>query len=132
MAYAVHTMMSLSGSGSPSSKPQPAAVGTTGSPAAPAPAATATPALPVAPTLAGAVPTDTTATSAASTGSMQLVDAVRAPAGVGQLQSFSLFESKDPFNASGHGSTATVAKPSSGVSLSSSGGCGSTRRQSPV
>jgi len=131
MAYAVHTMMSLSGSSSPSSKPQPAAVGTTGSPAAPAPAATATPALPVAPTLGGAVPTDTTTTSAASTGSTQLVDAVRAPAGVGQLQSFSLFESKDPFNASGPGSTATVTKPSSGGSSSSSGGGGSTSSKPP-
>ena len=131
MAYAVHTMMSLSGSGSPSSKPQPAAVGTTGSPAAPAPAPTATPALPVAPTLGGAVPTDTTTTSAASTGSTQLVDAVRAPAGVGQLQSFSLFESKDPFNASGPGSTATVTKPSSGGSSSSSGGGGSTSSKPP-
>ena len=51
------------------------------------------------------VPTDSTA--AAPNGSSQLVDAVPTSAGTGQLQSFSLFESKDPFNAGGPGSTST-------------------------
>ena len=40
--------------------------------------------------------------------STQLVNAVQPSAGAGQLQSFSLFESKDPFNASGPSSPATV------------------------
>jgi len=106
-AYAVHTMMSLNSGGSSSSKPQVAAVSTTGStPAAP----TATTPLPAAPTLSGPLPTNTTA--ATPNGSSQLVDAVPTSAGTGQLQSFSLFESKDPFNAGGPSSTATGTKSS--------------------
>jgi hypothetical protein len=119
-AYAVHTMMSLNKS-SASSKPQVAAVDTTAGSATPAPAPTT--ALPAAPTLSGALPTATTATG--STGSSQLIDAVHAPAGAGQLQSFSLFESKDPFNAGGPGA-ATGTKPSS-----SSGGTGSSTSKPP-
>jgi hypothetical protein len=110
-AYAVHTMMSLNGGGSASSKPQVAAVSTTGS--TPAPAPTATTPLPAAPTLSGGFPTSTTA--AAPNGSSQLVDAVPTSAGTGQLQSFSLFESKDPFNAGGPGSTSTGSKTSTGT-----------------
>lgn len=104
-AYAVHTMMSLKSGGSASAKPQVAVV-TTGSTPVAAPVAT-TP-LPAAPTLSGGLPTDTTA--AAPSGSSQLVDAVPTSAGTGQLQSFSLFESKDPFNAGGPGSTSTGTK----------------------
>jgi hypothetical protein len=111
-AYAVHTMMSLNSSGGASSKPQVADTSATGSTPVAAPAAT-TP-LPAAPTLSGgALPTDTTA--AAPNGSSQLVDAVPTSAGTGQLQSFSLFESKDPFNAGGPGSTSpSVTKSSTG------------------
>lgn len=102
LAYAVHTMMSLNkGSGS---KPEAApAVTTTGTPT---PAPSATP-LPTAPTLSGVTPSGTS-TTPSSSGSIsgQLVSAVQAPANVGQLQSFSLFESKDPFHAGGPGSTA--------------------------
>jgi hypothetical protein len=116
-AYAVHTMMSLNSGGSPSSKPQVADTSTTGATPVAAPAAT-TP-LPAAPTLSGgAVPTDPTA--AAPNGSSQLVDAVPTSAGTGQLQSFSLFESKDPFNAGGPGSTSTGTKSSTGKKPSTS------------
>ena len=110
-AYAVHTMMSLNSGGSASSKPQVAAVSTTGS--TPAPAPTVTTPLPAAPTLSGGLPTSTTA--AVPNGSSQLVDAVPTSAGTGQLQSFSLFESKDPFNAGGPGSTSTGSKTSTGT-----------------
>jgi hypothetical protein len=107
-AYAVHTMMSLNSGGGASSKPQVAAP-TTGSTPTPAPATT-TP-LPAAPTLSGALPTNTTA--AAPNGSSQLVNAVPTSAGTGQLQSFSLFESKDPFNAGGPSAASTGTKSSS-------------------
>jgi hypothetical protein len=106
-AYAVHTMMGLNSGGSASAKPQ-VATGVT-----PAPVATATTPLPAAPTLGGgALPTTTTA--AAPNGSSQLVDAVPTSAGTGQLQTFSLFESKDPFNAGGPGSTSTGTKSPTG------------------
>jgi hypothetical protein len=118
-AYAVHTMMSLNKSGG--AKPAVAAVGaTTTAAVTPAP----TTVLPAAPTLGGALPTGTTATP--STGSTQLIDSVQAPVDTGQLQSFSLFESKDPFNAGGPGSAGTAgAQPSSG------GGSGSTTSKPP-
>ena len=118
-AYAVHTMMSLNKSGG--AKPEVAAVDTTGTTTTPATAPTA--ALPAAPTLGGALPTDTTTTP--STGSTQLIDSVQAPVDTGQLQSFSLFESKDPFNAGGPGSSSTAAAPSSG------GSSGSTTSKPP-
>jgi hypothetical protein len=99
MAYAVHTMMSMN-KNSAASKPQVAA--DTSSTVTPAPAATPSTALPAAPTLGGAVTPTTSATGALST---NLVNAVQPPADSGQLQSFSLFESKDPFHSSGPGST---------------------------
>jgi hypothetical protein len=117
-AYAVHTMMSLKSSGGGA---KPVAADTTSSTVAPAPAATTPTVLPAAPTLSGALPTDTTAT-AGTAGSTQLIDSVQASAGTGQLKSFSLFESKDPFNAGGPGST-TGTK--SGGSSSSGSGSGS-------
>src|SRR5258708_6541165 len=98
-------MMSLNSGGGASAKPQ-VAVTTNGSTPVAAPAAT-TP-LPAAPTLSDALPTNPTA--ATPNGSAQLVDAVPTSAGTGQLQSFSLFESKDPFNAGGAGSTSTGTK----------------------
>jgi hypothetical protein len=116
-AYAVHTMMSLSSGGGAASKP--VAADTTGTPAAPVVAPSAATPLPVAPSLSGPLPTAAAATP--GTGSSQLVDAVKAPAGMGQLQSFSLFESKDPFNTGGPSSAATGTKSpgsSSGSSTS--------------
>jgi hypothetical protein len=105
LAYAVHTMMSLNKGGS-GAKPEPATATTVAS--SPTPTPTATPsALPAAPTLSGAAPVSATPTTTPTGGdvSSQLVTAVKAPAGAGQLQSFSLFESKDPFNAAGPGTT---------------------------
>jgi hypothetical protein len=115
--YAVKTMMGLN---SASSGSKPVAADTTGATAAPAPATTTPAALPAAPTLSAALPTDTTATP--STGSSQLIDSVQASAGAGQLKSFSLFESKDPFNAGGPSSAATGTKSggSSGGSTTTS------------
>ena len=118
-AYAVHTMMSLNKSGG--QKPEVAAAGAT---PATTPVSTTTVPLPAAPTLGGAAPTDTTATIP-STSSTQLIDSVKAPADTGQLQSFSLFESKDPFNAGGPGSSST------GTKGSSSGSGGSTTTKPP-
>ena len=107
MAFAVHTMMSLNKAPSASARPQAADPSAT-TVATTTPVAPATPTgLPAAPTLSGAgAPTSTTSTS-----STQLVAAVTPPADAGQLQSFSLFESKDPFHAKGPGSTS--ASPSS-------------------
>jgi hypothetical protein len=120
MAYAVHTMMSMNKSDA-SSKPQVAAT-TTGS--TPAPAAATPSALPAAPSL-GAVATP----SAAATGvqSTNLVNAVQPPADSGQLQSFSLFESKDPFHSSGPSSGSGGGTSSGG----SSGGGTSKPPKSP-
>ena len=117
--YAVHTMMGLNQSGG--AKPQVAAAGTTTAAVTPTPAPTS--ALPAAPTLGGALPTTTTTTP--TTGSTQLVDSVQAPAGAGQLQSFSLFESKDPFNAGGPSASST------GTKSSSSGGSGGSTKSKP-
>ncbi len=127
MAYAVHTMMGMSKGGA-GSKPQVAATTTPSSPTAPVAAPTPS-ALPSAPSLSGAVaPTGSTASGAVST---QLVNAVQPSAGAGQLQSFSLFESKDPFNASGPGSPAASASPSSSGGSSSSGSGSSKPPKTP-
>jgi hypothetical protein len=122
MGYAVKTMMSLNaGSGS-----QPVAAGTTptalptptpatGS-ATPSPAATPTPTSTAAPTLAGS-PTPAVAAPAGGTipGGANLVAAVKPAADAGQLQSFSLFETKDPFSTNGPKVKAAVPTgPSSG------------------
>jgi len=122
-AYAVHTMMALNKSGG--AKPQVAAAGATTTAATATPAPTG--ALPAAPTLGGALPT-TTATPGTA-GSTQLVDSVKAPADTGQLQSLSLFESKDPFNAGGPSSSSSSGGSSS--SSSSGGGTGSTKTKPP-
>jgi len=115
LGYAVHTMMSLNKSNA-ASKPQPAAAGATSTPT-PSATPTATPsALPAAPTLSGTGAPTATPTDSSATSSSPLISAVKAPANVGQLQSFSLFESKDPFNAAGPSST-----PSSGGGKSSGG-----------
>ena len=126
MAYAVHTMMSLNGGGSSSAKPQAAVE--TSAPAAPVPSGSATPtALPSAPSLSGAASSPSGATSSAL--STKLVNAVQAPPAAGQLQSFSLFESKDPFNAGGP--TATPGGGSGGGSSSGGGGGGGGTAKPP-
>jgi len=107
MAYAVNTMMGMNGGGSP-----PQAASTTATTPAATPAATPTAPSTAAPTLAGS-PTTTTA---APTDSSALVSVVTPPADPGQLESFSHFESKDPFSSQG---------PSAGASASSSGPSGS-------
>jgi hypothetical protein len=111
MAYAVHTMMAMGGS---SSANRPVAAdpnATTQASTTPAP----TPSVPPAAPSLGSVPTTTTTSL---TGSSQLVSAVPQSAGTGQLQSFSRFESKDPFHAGGPSTGTTATPPSS----SSSGG----------
>jgi hypothetical protein len=123
LAYAVHTMMSLNkGSGS---KPEAAPSVTT-------PSATPTPSTPVAatPTSSGVTPSATSTTSSGSI-SQQLVSAVQAPANVGQLQSFSLFESKDPFHAGGPSSATTGPKSSGGGSGSKGSGSSSKPPKAP-
>ena len=95
VAYAVNTMMGMSGGGA-ASKPQavdPATAAST------TPVATVASPVPVAPSLAGsAVAADPAAAAAGSTsaGSTQLLAAVSPPADAGQLQSFSQFTSRDP------------------------------------
>jgi hypothetical protein len=110
LAYAVHTMMSLNkGSGS---KPEaaPAVTTTTGTPT-PAPAVTPS----VTPSSGG------TPTASSGSISQQLVSAVQAPANVGQLQSFSLFESKDPFHAGGPSSSKSSTPRGGGTGSKGSG-----------
>ena len=106
LAYAVHTMLSLNSSGG--SKPEAAPAVTTTPTSTPAPTST-----PVAPVSTPSVVTPGVTPTASGSISQQLVSAVQAPANVGQLQSFSLFESKDPFNAGG---------PTSGTAPASGGG----------
>jgi hypothetical protein len=118
VAFAAHTMMGMSG-GSPASAPQAADPNATTTPAStPAPAAPTGSALPAAPSLGSLAPA--TATPSASTSS-PLVSAVQAPVGTGQLQSFSLFESKDPFHTGGPGTGAAASSPSSPSGGTSSG-----------
>jgi hypothetical protein len=122
LGYAVHTMMSLSKGPDASSRPQVAAPTTASTtPGAPVPAASAG-SPPAAPTLGGtAAPSAGTGDATASSMSSQLVSAVQPPADAGQLQSFSLFESKDPFHSSGPSSTG------GGTSGGSSGGGTTTK-----
>jgi hypothetical protein len=111
MAYAVHTMIGMGGGAA--SAPQAADTTATVT-ASTAPAgAPVTPSAPAAPSLGSVAPAATTAATSA-----QLVSAVPQSAGTGQLQSFSRFESKDPFNAGGPSAGTTAKQPSS----SSSGG----------
>ena len=115
VAFAAHTMMGMSGS--PSSAPQAAT--TTAGTSTPTPAAPTGTALPAAPSLGSIAPT--AATPAASTS--PLVSAVQAPVDTGQLQSFSLFESKDPFHTSGPGTGgSSSSSQSGGTSGGTSGG----------
>ena len=108
LAYAYRTMQSLGGGQAAPPAPATAtAPATTTTAAPPAVPSTAAPA-PAAPAPAGQP------VAAAPT---QLVDAVKPSAGTGQLQTFSHFESKDPFAAQGpkpagaSGSAAAPPKP---------------------
>ena len=113
VAYAVNTMMGMSGGAV--SKPQavdPATASST------TPVATVASPVPVAPSLAGStVVADPAAAAAGSTsaGSTELLAAVSPPADAGQLQSFSQFTSRDPFAAG------SASAPVSGGSGSGSG-----------
>ena len=121
VAYAGKTMIGLTSGGG--TKPQ--AVVTVPSPATPA--ATPSAALPAAPTLAGsqgtAASSDTTTSPV--TASTQLVAAVQPSADTGQLQSFSRFATKDPFDALGPKGGGTSASSASSAS-SGSGSSGSS------
>jgi hypothetical protein len=123
VAYAVNTMMGMSGGGA-ASKPQavdPATAAST------TPVATVASPVPVAPSLAGsAVVADPAAAAAGSTsaGSTQLLAAVSPPADAGQLQSFSQFTSRDPF-AGGSGSATASGGSGSGTKSGGSSGSGS-------
>ena len=109
MGYAVKTMMSLNSGGA---KPVAADTSTTTVPTTSTTPVTTTPAVTptatptgtpslAAPSLAGTSTTPTTdPQSGAPTTSGSLVAAVIPSAGVGQLQSFSEFQSKDPFSKS--------------------------------
>jgi hypothetical protein len=127
IAYAAHTMMALGGGGT-ASKPQAAdpATATTTTPAATDTTAAAATA---APTLAGA-PADPAATATPPAGSSELVSAVSPPADPGQLESFSRFETKDPF--AGGGPKAPIATGTSGTSGSGSGSSGSGSSSPPA
>src|SRR5438067_8154126 len=114
--YAYKTMSGLNGAPA-ASKPQAVAAGSVAPPtSAPAPT---TPA-PAAPSLAGnplaATPTAPAPASAPSgTDSSSLIAVVVPTAGAGQLESFSRFESKDPF-ASATGSSGATSGSGSGAS----------------
>jgi hypothetical protein len=112
MAYAVHTMTGLSG-GSASSKPQAVDPATAVSTTSVATTAATDSPVPAAPLLSGnpiaADPAAAVADGVTAAGSTQLLAAVSPPADAGQLESFSRFESKDPFAGAG-------AAPASGGS----------------
>jgi hypothetical protein len=129
VAYAVHTMSGLNGAPA-SSKPQAVAAGAVAPPATPA---ASTPA-PAAPSLAGAPAASTPATPAtpgstsapSGTDSSQLVSVVIPKADPGQLESFSRFESKDPF-----ASASSVPTSGSGSGSGTKGSSGSSGSGSP-
>jgi len=122
VGYAYKTMSGLNGAPA-ASKPQAVAAGAVNPPAS-APAPT-TPA-PAAPTLAGnpvastGTPAATPAATPSGTDSSSLVSVVIPTADQGQLQSFSRFESKDPF-ASSASSSPTAGTSGSGKGSSGSG-----------
>lgn len=121
VAYAAHTMMGLNSSSA--TKPQAAGPATATTAVATTPAPTA-----AAPTLAGS---PVAADPAAATGSTPLLAAVSPTADPGQLQSFSQFESRDPFSG-GAASAAPSGSSSSGGSGSSGGSSGSGTSAPPV
>ena len=133
MAYAVHTMMGMSGGGS-ASKPQavdPATAAST------TPATTVATPVPVAPSLSGspiaAADPAAAATGATSAGSAQLLAAVSPPADAGQLESFSRFETRDPFaGGAGSASASGSSGSSSGSGTKSGGSSGSGSGLPPV
>ena len=119
VAYAAKTMMGLNSGGG--QKPQAvssAALSASTTPAATTPVTTPS-AAPAPPTLAGSG--DTTGSSDTTTpvtSPTQLVAAVQPPADTGQLESFSRFATKDPFDSLG--------PKQGGGSTSGSGGSGGT------
>jgi hypothetical protein len=126
LAYGVHTMMALNSGGG--AKPEAAPAVTTTGTSAPAPVSTP----PAAPTLSGVPSTGTSTPSSSGSISGQLVSAVQAPANVGQLQSFSLFESKDPFNAGGPSAPKATTPSGGGTSSKGSGGTSKPPKAPPA
>jgi hypothetical protein len=126
VAYAAHTMMGMGGS--PSNAPQAADTSsTTPASTTPTPTASTPSALPTAPSLGSIAPAATTPSTVTS----PLISAVQAPADTGQLQSFSRFESKDPFNAGGPSAGGAASSPSS-PSGGKSSGSGSAPKTPPA
>ena len=117
VAYAAKTMMSLNSGGG--QKPQAVSSATVSPSTTPA-VTTPSSAAPAPPTLAGSQVTpsytdgSSGTTTTPATSPTELVSAVQPPADTGQLQSFSRFASKDPFDSLG--------PKSAGSSTSSSGG----------
>jgi len=124
LAYGVHTMMALNSGGG--AKPEAAPAVTTPGTSTPAPVSTPLPA----PTLGGVTPG--TSTTPSGSISQQLISAVQAPATVGQLQSFSLFESKDPFNAGGPSAPKATTPSGGGTSSKGSGGTSKPPKAPPA
>ncbi|MGD0716250.1 MAG: hypothetical protein ABSB24_19065, partial [Gaiellaceae bacterium] len=114
MAYALNTMKGLNSGGGAKPEAAPTTVATT-TPASTTP--TTTEPL-TAPTLAGSQGTSSASTSSDGTSttsdSSALVSAVQPPADAGQLQSFSRFASKDPFDSLGPKLSGTASSGSSG------------------
>jgi hypothetical protein len=131
MAYAVKTMMALNGGGG--SKPvaaaavtTPAATSAVGTPAAVTPAA--------APTLAGSPLAS--APVAGATDTSGLIAAVKPTADPGQLESFSRFETKDPFagptpSAGGKSGSTTTGGGTTGGGTTGGGSTGSGTPAAP-
>jgi hypothetical protein len=126
LAYGVHTMMALNSGGG--AKPEAAPAVTTAATSTPA----ASPTPPAAPTLSGVPSTGTSTPASSGSISGQLVSAVQAPANVGQLQSFSLFESKDPFNAGGPSVPKVTAPNGGGTSPKGAGGTSKPPKAPPA
>jgi len=131
-AYAAKTMMSLNSSGGA----KPEAVATV-----PEPVSSSTSTTPLAaPTLATtqpatSYPSDSGTTTPTATTPSQLIAAVQPSADTGQLQSFSRFATKDPFDALGPksaGSTSGVVEPASGSGSSGKSGKSGGTTTTPV
>jgi hypothetical protein len=121
-AYAYNTMSGMGGT--PASKPQAAtttaSTSTTPAPSTPAPVVAAPVSTPD-PSASGSTSDPTAGTAIA--GGTQLIAAVKPSADTGQLQSFSRFASKDPFDSLGpqSSSSSSSGSSSSGGSSGSSG-----------
>lgn len=119
LGYAYRTMTKLHSSSEPSPVPPPAASTTSSGTSTPTSPSSATPSTP-------------TGGSSTSGGSGHLVSAVTPPLGQGQLRTFTLFDSKDPFFAQGPSSSSGSGSSGSGGSSSSSGSQAATKSKPPA